>query len=98
MTDRLTIDQINSAGLDRLYDERDRAETALARIAALADQHPAGIDTALILEALALAEQPRTAATHAADGGSFPAHHDGPTLRECAEADRRWWGSEKVGE
>lgn len=32
MTDRLTIDQITSDGLDRLYDERDRAEAALARI------------------------------------------------------------------
>jgi hypothetical protein len=75
----------------------DRAETALARIAALADEYPAGIDTALIHEALD-EPTPRPVATQATDGGSFPAHHDGPTVRECAEADRRWWGSEKVGE
>jgi hypothetical protein len=88
MTDRLTIDQINSAGLDQLYDERDRAETALARIAALADEHPAGIDTALILEALP--EQPWTAANNPAD--------DGPSIRDCAADDRAHWTQKYAGE
>jgi hypothetical protein len=32
MTDRQGIDQINSDQLDQLYDERDRAEAALARV------------------------------------------------------------------
>lgn len=27
-----------------------------------------------------------------------PAHNAGPTVAECAEADRRWWGSQKAGE
>ncbi|KAB1146794.1 hypothetical protein F7R91_14535 [Streptomyces luteolifulvus] len=28
-----------------------------------------------------------------------PARHDsGPSVRECAEADARWWGGEKTGE
>lgn len=27
-----------------------------------------------------------------------PAHNAGPTIAECAEADRRWWGGEKTGE
>jgi hypothetical protein len=59
-----------------------KAEAALARIAALADQHPAGIDTALILEALATAE---------------PAPDDGPSVRDCA-ADDRVWPLQKHGE
>jgi hypothetical protein len=119
--------------LDSAYAETvraEQAEAALARIAALADQHPAGIDTALIHEALDTGRQHASdtltrirdyldsvdgpccetvrralrgiidgpAATQATDGGTFPTHHDGPTVRECAEADRRWWGSEKVGE
>lgn len=52
MTDRLTIDQITSDGLDQLYDRLDRAEAAVARIEALAEEYPVGIDTALIHEAL----------------------------------------------
>jgi hypothetical protein len=27
-----------------------------------------------------------------------PAHNAGPSIRECAEADARWWGGEKAGE
>jgi hypothetical protein len=27
-----------------------------------------------------------------------PAHNAGPSVRECAEADRRWWNAEKAGE
>ncbi|MFE0470539.1 hypothetical protein ACFW2V_02835 [Streptomyces sp. NPDC058947] len=27
-----------------------------------------------------------------------PAHNAGPSIRECAEADRRWWNGEKTGE
>ncbi|MFD5566613.1 hypothetical protein [Streptomyces cadmiisoli] len=27
-----------------------------------------------------------------------PAHDTGPTVREAAEADRRWWNGEKAGE
>ena len=38
--------------------ERDTARATLARIAALADEHPAGIDTALIHAALAGTETP----------------------------------------
>ncbi|MBD9700682.1 hypothetical protein IHE56_00960 [Streptomyces sp. ID01-12c] len=38
-------------GTDGLHGRLQRAETALARIAAIAEEHPAGIDTALILEA-----------------------------------------------
>jgi hypothetical protein len=49
VTDRRTIDQITSDQLDQLYDQ-------IARVQALAEEHPAGIDTALIHEALA--EQP----------------------------------------
>ncbi|WP_030682095.1 hypothetical protein [Streptomyces cellulosae] len=41
---------------------RARAEAALARINALAEEHPAGIDTALILAALDGDEQPTTEA------------------------------------
>ncbi|MFC9287248.1 hypothetical protein [Streptomyces sp. NPDC057052] len=26
------------------------------------------------------------------------AHNAGPSVAECAEADRRWWGGEKTGE
>lgn len=25
-------------------------------------------------------------------------HNAGPTVAECAEVDRRWWGSQKAGE
>ncbi|MGW7726267.1 hypothetical protein ACWGJ6_23395 [Streptomyces canus] len=81
MTDRHTIDTINSDQLDQLYERlaaaekentelrdalahcperepRQRAEAAIARIQALADDHPAGVDTALIHEALD--QTPRT--------------------------------------
>lgn len=27
-----------------------------------------------------------------------PAHNAGPSIRECAQADRRWWDGEKTGE
>jgi len=49
-------------GPDGIAGRLARAETALARIEALTDQHPAGIDTALVLEALD--EQPRTTANN----------------------------------
>lgn len=39
-------------GTDGIHGQHTRAETALARIAAIAEEYPAGIDTALILEAL----------------------------------------------
>lgn len=58
---------------------------ALARIQALADEHPAGIDTALVLEALDQTS-PAPATVEA-----------GPTVREAAHADRRW-PLEKHGE
>ncbi|MDX3516293.1 hypothetical protein PV755_46695, partial [Streptomyces caniscabiei] len=38
-------------GPDGLHGRLQQAETALTRIAAIAEEHPAGIDTALILEA-----------------------------------------------
>jgi hypothetical protein len=62
--------------------QRHPAEAALARITALAEEHPVGIDTALIHEALATAE---------------PAHDDGPSVRDCAADDRRW-PLQKAGE
>jgi hypothetical protein len=73
---------------DQLHRGRAGAEAALARIAALADQHPAGIDTALILEALP--EQPRTTANNPAD--------DGPSVRDCAADDRAHWTQKYAGE
>jgi hypothetical protein len=60
-----------------------RAEAKLARVQRLVDEYPAGIDTALLEEAL---DDPQ------------PAHDAGPSVRECAAADRRWWDSEKTGE
>ncbi|MEV5236446.1 hypothetical protein [Streptomyces pseudogriseolus] len=39
---------------------------------------------------------PLTGAQAGADG--LDPHNAGPTVAECAEADRRWWGSEKAGE
>ncbi|MGA5035128.1 hypothetical protein ACPB8P_31860 [Streptomyces cellulosae] len=33
----------------------------------------------------------------AGDDG-LDSHNAGPTVAECAEADRRWWGSQKAGE
>ncbi|MFJ7111766.1 hypothetical protein ACIQW4_01130 [Streptomyces albogriseolus] len=33
-----------------------------------------------------------------AGAGSLGAHNAGPTVAECAEADRRWWNAEKAGE
>ena len=39
-------------GADGMHGRLERAETALDRIAAIAAEYPAGIDTALILEAL----------------------------------------------
>lgn len=49
----------------------DRAEAALARIQALADEYPAGIDTALIHEALDTTT-PAPAATEATDTQEQP--------------------------
>jgi hypothetical protein len=49
---------------NRLVAHAARAEAALARIQALADEHPAGIDTALIHEAL---DQTSPAATQATE-------------------------------
>jgi hypothetical protein len=60
----------------RETERAEKAETALACIAAIAEEYPAGIDTALILEALPDAAKPR--------------HDDGPTIAECRVADRRW--------
>jgi hypothetical protein len=51
-------------GPDGIAGRLERAEAALARIAALAEEYPAGIDTALIHEALD--EQPRTTANNPA--------------------------------
>ena len=61
----------------------EQAEAKLGRVQRLAEEYPAGIDTALIEEAL---DDPQ------------PAHDAGPSVRECAAADRRWWDSEKTGE
>lgn len=55
---RLQIDELirrNSEYADRAIANGERAEqteAAIARVAALAEEHPAGIDTALVLEAL----------------------------------------------
>ncbi|MFJ4932352.1 hypothetical protein ACIP8U_00575 [Streptomyces pseudovenezuelae] len=72
--------------LDSAYAETvraEQAEAALARIAALADKHPVGIDTALIHEALATAE---------------PVPDDGPSVRDCAADDRAHWTQKYAGE
>ncbi|MGA5372318.1 hypothetical protein ACPCSD_14720 [Streptomyces griseoincarnatus] len=42
------------------------------------------------------AEFPELEAT--TDAHEWPAHNAGPTVAECAEADRRWWNGEKAGE
>jgi hypothetical protein len=34
----------------------------------------------------------------ALEAASRPAHNDGPTVREAAANDRRWWETEKAGE
>jgi hypothetical protein len=33
-----------------------------------------------------------------ADQPATPAHNAGPSVAECAEADRRWWNGEKAGD
>jgi chromosome segregation ATPase len=150
VTDRLTIDQINSDQLDQLYDEtnrltteladyerrveqledtaeqharntltvarerdsyrkawkyeqqrRARAEAAIARVHRLADLIAAGAPWTS--NRGDLAQRIRDAATVDDDGqtgteGTEPVHNAGPDVRECAEADRRWWGGGKVGE
>jgi hypothetical protein len=59
----------------------DRTTTTLNRIRALTAEHPVGIDTALIHAALD-EHTPTPTATQATDG---------PSIRECADADRRHW-------
>ncbi|MFJ9101343.1 hypothetical protein ACIRJM_23080 [Streptomyces sp. NPDC102405] len=62
--EQLAAEQADNTALRRQLlhcphrDARARAEARLPRIEALADEHPAGIDTALILEALDEQEQP----------------------------------------
>jgi hypothetical protein len=65
-------------GADGIHGRHTRAETALARIAAIAEEYPAGIDTALILEALDLPVQAAAqAAEHAyLSTGCFHGDHD----------------------
>jgi hypothetical protein len=92
LTDRAS-DGLTPDEQQRLRDGIDRlelAEAALARVQALADEYPAGIDTALIHEAL---DQTRPAATQATEH----AHNDGPSVREAADNDRRW-PLQKAGE
>jgi hypothetical protein len=76
----------------------ERAEAAIARVQAAADQlhravlnadgvpltaYDRGVDTAI--------RRIRAALDEPADGG-------GPSVREAAADDRRWWGGEKAGE
>lgn len=49
---RHTANTITSNALDQLYDQLDRLTAALTRVQDLAEEYPAGIDTALIHEAL----------------------------------------------
>jgi hypothetical protein len=71
-------------------EEATPAEAALARIAALAEEYPVAIDTALIDEALAHAEQPRATASRGADHG--------PSVADCAADDRAHWTQKYAGE
>ena len=61
---RLTASTINDTQLDQLYDRLNRAEAALTRVRDLTVEYPAGIDTALIEEAL---DTTRPTATQATD-------------------------------
>ncbi|GGV36793.1 hypothetical protein GCM10010293_40260 [Streptomyces griseoflavus] len=54
----------------------DEAEAKLARVQQLVDAYPCNLDPALIAEAL---NEPR------------PTPNTGPSVRECAEADREYW-------
>ncbi|MFE7232536.1 hypothetical protein ACFVAF_18120 [Streptomyces sp. NPDC057596] len=54
---RHTASTINDLALDELYARLEAAEAAVERVQVLAEEHPAGIDTALILAALDGTEQ-----------------------------------------
>jgi hypothetical protein len=87
MTDRLTIDQITSNGLDQLYTERARAEAALARIRELAADVD---DPNWRAPGTEVAARIRLALTDPAD--------DGPSAADCAADDRAHWTQKYAGE
>lgn len=84
----------------RAAKERDTACAALNRVTNLADR----------IDEECAAEEARDGLTPY-QGGRLdtarhiraalqppPAHNAGPSIRECAQADRRWWDGEKTGE
>ncbi|WP_406123033.1 hypothetical protein OHQ89_12610 [Streptomyces canus] len=73
--------------LDSAYSETMRAETAeaaLARVQALAAEHPVAVGSHLLEEAL--------------DVGHDVGHDAGPTVREAAADDRAHWNTKYAGE
>ena len=89
--------------LKQVGEARHRAEAALARIQALAEEHPVAIPTHLIDEALdqLAATKPDTryaqAVADVQSSGPAAGHNDGPSIDECSKADRRYWDCEKEG-
>jgi len=90
--------------LKQVGEARHRAEAALARIQALAEEHPVAIPTHLIDEALdqPAAAQPDTryaqAVADVQSSGPAARHNDGPSIAEAAADDRRYWDVERDGE
>lgn len=101
MTDRIPLDHLTSDALDALYEQLDQARAdaaCLGRVQALADRWakagppPLGTSMArwwdgrLVELNTALAESgPATTQT------TEPGHNDGPSVKECRDADRAHW-------
>jgi len=93
--------------LKKVGEARHRAEAAIARIRALADEHPVAIPTHLVDEALdqtagePAAVEPGTryaqAIADVQSSGPAARHDDGPSIAEAA-ADDRTWDLRKAGE
>ncbi|MET7688023.1 hypothetical protein ABZT06_08580 [Streptomyces sp. NPDC005483] len=95
MTDRNTLDQMNSNDLDQLYDRADRAEATLARLADYL--HTSGPCCESVRHTLddiigGRSEQPQTTANNPATSDN------GPSVTEAAADDRAYWDGGKAGE
>jgi hypothetical protein len=104
--ERLTAELSDERGAKRIAaDSADRFRDVLCEVLNHPDENPG--DDVLVAELRAnfgktgpepTAWRNRLAGYEAIRDQIKAAHNAGPTVAECAEADRRWWGGEKTGE